>query len=65
MGLVIPGCMLIYGWSVEKEFGGIALPVICMFLQGVAQLFCFPSKCLKRLIAGYMIGSSNNSNLQA
>jgi len=43
MGIVIPGCMLIYGWSVEKEFGGIALPVIMMFLQGVAQLFCFPS----------------------
>jgi hypothetical protein len=35
--------MLIYGWSVEKRVGGIALPVIMMFLQGVAQLFCFPS----------------------
>lgn len=35
--------MLIYGWSVEKRFGGIPLPVIMMFLQGVAQLFCFPS----------------------
>jgi MFS family permease len=43
MGIVIPFCMLIYGWSVEKRFGGIALPVIMMFLQGVAQLFCFPS----------------------
>lgn len=43
MGIVIPACMLIYGWSVEKRFGGIALPVIMMFLQGVAQLFCFPS----------------------
>lgn len=43
MGVVIPACMLIYGWSVEKEVGGIPLPVIVMFLQGVAQLFCFPS----------------------
>jgi MFS family permease len=43
MGIMIPSCMLLYGWSVEKRFGGIALPVIMMFLQGVAQLFCFPS----------------------
>jgi MFS family permease len=43
MGVIIPACMLIYGWSVEKRVGGIALPVIMMFLQGVAQLFCFPS----------------------
>ncbi|XMA12925.1 hypothetical protein WAI453_005716 [Rhynchosporium graminicola] len=43
MGVVIPFCMLIYGWSIEKRFGGIALPVIMMFFQGVAQLFCFPS----------------------
>lgn len=43
MGVVIPACMLIYGWSVEKEVGGIPLPVIVMFIQGVAQLFCFPS----------------------
>jgi len=43
MGGVIPVCMLIYGWSVEKRVGGVALPVIAMFVQGVAQLFCFPS----------------------
>lgn len=43
MGVAIPGCMLIYGWSIEKAKGGIPLPVIVMFLQGVAQLFCFPS----------------------
>ncbi|KAJ7819799.1 MFS transporter [Mycena olivaceomarginata] len=43
LGAVIPGCMLIYGWSIEKKAGGIPLPVIVMFLQGVAQLFCFPS----------------------
>lgn len=43
MGLVIPACMLIYGWSIAREVGGIPLPVIAMFAQGVAQLFCFPS----------------------
>ena len=43
LGGVIPACMLVYGWSIEKEKGGIPLPVIVMFLQGVAQLFCFPS----------------------
>jgi multidrug resistance protein len=43
LGVVIPACMIIYGWSVEKRVGGVALPVIMMFLQGVAQLFCFPS----------------------
>ncbi|KAF7369238.1 MFS general substrate transporter [Mycena venus] len=43
LGIIIPGCMLIYGWSIEKRAGGIALPVIVMFLQGCAQLICFPS----------------------
>jgi len=43
LGIAVPACMLIYGWSVEKRVGGVALPVIMMFLQGVAQLFCFPS----------------------
>lgn len=41
--IFMPACMLIYGWSIEKKVGGIALPVIMMFLQGVAQLLCFPS----------------------
>jgi hypothetical protein len=43
IGIVIPACMVVYGWSVEKRVGGVALPVVMMFLQGVAQLFCFPS----------------------
>ena len=43
IGAVIPGCMLVYGWSVEKAVGGVPLPVAAMFIQGVAQLFCFPS----------------------
>ncbi|KAJ6500797.1 MFS transporter [Mycena sanguinolenta] len=43
VGVVIPVCMVIYGWSIEKRVGGIPVPVIAMFLQGCAQLFCFPS----------------------
>ena len=43
MGLIIPACMLIYGWGVETGSGGIPLAVVTLFLQGVAQLFCFPS----------------------
>lgn len=43
LGGVIPACMIVYGWSIEKRVGGVALPVVMMFLQGVAQLFCFPS----------------------
>ncbi|OQE46942.1 hypothetical protein PENCOP_c001G02718 [Penicillium coprophilum] len=43
LGLVIPGCILVYGWTVEKAVGGIPVPVLAMFFQGVAQLFCFPS----------------------
>lgn len=43
LGIAMPGCVLVYGWSVDQAVGGIPLPVIAMFLQGVAQLFCFPS----------------------
>jgi multidrug resistance protein len=43
IGAVIPACMLVYGWTVDQAVGGIPVPVIAMFLQGVAQLFCFPS----------------------
>ncbi|KAI1435206.1 major facilitator superfamily domain-containing protein [Xylaria sp. CBS 124048] len=43
LGIVIPASVLIYGWCVEKDAGGIPLTVIVLFLQGLAQLFCFPS----------------------
>ncbi|KAK4251773.1 major facilitator superfamily domain-containing protein [Corynascus novoguineensis] len=43
MGLVIPACLLVYGWGIEKDAGGIPLAVVTLFVQGVAQLFCFPS----------------------
>ncbi|CAG9973395.1 unnamed protein product [Clonostachys byssicola] len=43
VGGLIPACILVYGWTVEKQAGGIAVPVVMMFIQGVGQLFCFPS----------------------
>ncbi|KAF5717356.1 dityrosine transporter [Fusarium mundagurra] len=43
IGAIMPGSMMVYGWSVDREVGGIPVPVIAMFVQGVAQLFCFPS----------------------
>lgn len=43
IGIVTPACMLIYGWSVDQKVGGVPLPVAAMFIQGVSQLFCFPS----------------------
>jgi len=41
--LVLPGTILIYGWSVEKEKGGIPVPVLAMFFNAFAQLLIFPS----------------------
>lgn len=43
LGLITPGCMLIYGWSIDRQVGGIPVPVICMFVQGIAQMICFAS----------------------
>lgn len=43
MGLAIPACVLVYGWGVDRGAGGAPLAAAALFLQGVAQLFCFPS----------------------
>lgn len=43
MGVLIPGCVLVYGWTVEAKVGGIPAPVVVLFLQGVGQLLCFPA----------------------
>lgn len=43
MGIAVPGCVLVYGWCVERDVGGVPLAAVMLFLQGVAQLFCFPS----------------------
>ncbi|KAK7946729.1 uncharacterized protein PG986_011050 [Apiospora aurea] len=43
MGIVIPACIFVYGWCVEYDRGGIPVVVVALFIQGLAQLFCFPS----------------------
>jgi MFS family permease len=43
IGILMPSCILVYGWAVDKAVGGIPVPVIMLFLQGIGQLFCFPS----------------------
>ncbi|KAF4970031.1 hypothetical protein FSARC_2848 [Fusarium sarcochroum] len=43
LGVLLPSSMLIYGWMIDKRLGGIPVPVICMFFQGVAQLAAFAS----------------------
>jgi MFS family permease len=39
--LVLPGSALVYGWSIDQRKGGIAVPVIAMFFNGIAQLVLF------------------------
>lgn len=43
MAFLVPSCILVYGWAIDKAVGGIPVPVIMLFLQGVGQLFCFPA----------------------
>ncbi|RFU79161.1 mfs transporter [Trichoderma arundinaceum] len=43
MCILMPSCILVYGWAVDQAVGGIPVPVIMLFLQGIGQLFCFPS----------------------
>lgn len=43
MGLVVPACTLTYGWGLDRDVGGMPLAAVMLFVQAVAQLFCFPS----------------------
>jgi MFS family permease len=61
--MIYPICMLIYGWSVDKKVGGMAVPIIFMFFSGIAQTFIFPAVntyCVDSMpeIGGDAIGSS-------
>lgn len=38
MFLLLPISMLLYGWCLEKEFGGLALPVVLAFLIGTGLM---------------------------
>ncbi|CAK7245810.1 MAG: hypothetical protein STHCBS139747_007410 [Sporothrix thermara] len=39
--LVAPAGMLLFGWSLEKQVGGLALPVVAAFLAGVGIMLGF------------------------
>uniref|UniRef100_A0A0B7KAZ4 Major facilitator superfamily (MFS) profile domain-containing protein n=1 Tax=Bionectria ochroleuca TaxID=29856 RepID=A0A0B7KAZ4_BIOOC len=43
LGIVLPLSMALYGWMVDRRIGGIPVPVICMFFQGIGQTSAFPS----------------------
>lgn len=43
LGVIIPVATLIYGWTVEEEIGGIAVPALAMFVQGIGQFFALAS----------------------
>jgi hypothetical protein len=43
MGVFLPACVLIYGWTVEKAVGGIPVPAIFMVLQGAGSMMVFPT----------------------
>ncbi|OJJ61713.1 hypothetical protein ASPSYDRAFT_142871 [Aspergillus sydowii CBS 593.65] len=43
MLVILPVCMLVYGWTVQERAGGMAVPIVVMVLQGIAQLFAIPS----------------------
>ncbi|CAK7223202.1 hypothetical protein SBRCBS47491_005130 [Sporothrix bragantina] len=39
--LVAPAGMLLFGWSLEKQVGGLALPVVAAFLAGIGIMVGF------------------------
>lgn len=43
LGFIMPVSVLIYGWSLEYEKGGYALPIISLFFNGFGQSCVFPS----------------------
>lgn len=63
LGVMYPLSILIYGWCMEKEKGGMAVPIIFMFTSGLAQTFVFPASntyCVDSMpeLAGDAIGLS-------
>lgn len=39
--LILPLGTLLFGWSVERRVGGMALPIVSSFLQGVGLMASF------------------------
>lgn len=42
-GFFLPATILVYGWCLQKEKGGMAVPLVMMFIGGMAQTICYPS----------------------
>lgn len=63
LGIMYPVSTLIYGWTIEFEKGGMAVPIIFLFIGGVAQTCIFPASnayCVDSMpeLAGDAIASS-------
>ncbi|KAK7230014.1 hypothetical protein V2G26_002184 [Clonostachys chloroleuca] len=43
LGILMPGATLLYGWSLDRNIGGIPLPTISMALLGFAQTCASPA----------------------
>lgn len=43
LGILMPGATLLYGWSLDRNIGGISLPTISMALLGFAQTCASPA----------------------
>lgn len=43
LAVVYPVSVLVFGWSVERKFGGVLVPVVFMFLSGLSQTIIFPA----------------------
>ncbi|KAI5310306.1 hypothetical protein KEM55_008730 [Ascosphaera atra] len=43
MGLIIPACLVVYGWTITKEVGGMPVPLVALFVLGFFQMICIPS----------------------
>jgi MFS family permease len=57
--IILPVSTILYGWSVEKEFGGLGLPIAGSFIQGFALMGSFSG--LNTYAAGELgcLGSDN------
>ncbi|OJJ08733.1 hypothetical protein ASPVEDRAFT_34864 [Aspergillus versicolor CBS 583.65] len=41
VGVAMPVCVLVYGWTLQQAVGGIPVVVIALFIQGVCQTVAF------------------------
>jgi multidrug resistance protein len=43
LAVLLPFATLLYGWSLQERKGGMALPIVGLFLYGLAQTMTFPA----------------------